>query len=253
MELEQIQMKRLFYCCMLGFACTALVAADAEPAKPEIKKAEFHWDFENSKLDKKGIPEGWKYRGKIGTPDVKFELTKDEKLGHQVLKITSDKASGVIMLDASKIDLKKYPIMRWRWKAVKLPTGADATIKAKDDQGIAIFAGYGKISQTSVSYAWQTENEPKSVGHSVYNKLVSVDWTTMRNKKEADGTWFTEEVNLRKDMEKHFKKLPSDWALTISSNSQYTSSQAEVYIDFIEFTEEPSAEVEKPTEKADAK
>ena len=28
-----------------------------------------HWDFRNTKLDKQGIPEGWSYRGKPGTPD----------------------------------------------------------------------------------------------------------------------------------------------------------------------------------------
>ena len=118
----------------------------------DTKEPVRHWDFQSSKLDKEGIPEGWSYRGKPGTPDVKYEIVEDKELKHKVLHITSDKASGVIMVECSDVDLEKYPIMRWRWKAVTLPTGADATVKAKDDQGIAVYVGYGKLSQSSISY-----------------------------------------------------------------------------------------------------
>ncbi|MBR2963138.1 MAG: DUF3047 domain-containing protein, partial [Lentisphaeria bacterium] len=126
-----------------------LNAKDKEPVR--------HWDFKSSKLDSDKIPDGWSYRGKPGTPDVKYEIVEDKELKHKVLHITSDKASGVIMVDCSDVDLKKYPIMRWRWKAVTLPTGADATVKSKDDQGIAVYVGYGKLTQSSISYNWQTE------------------------------------------------------------------------------------------------
>ena len=114
-----------------------LNAKDKEPVR--------HWDFQSSKLDSDKIPDGWSYRGNPGTPDVKYEIVEDKELKHKVLHITSDKASGVIMVDCSDVDLKKYPIMRWRWKAVTLPTGADATVKSKDDQGIAVYVGYGQV------------------------------------------------------------------------------------------------------------
>ena len=204
-----------------------------------------HWDFQTSKLDKEGIPTGWEYRGKPGTPDVKYELVEDKELKHKVLHITSDKASGVIMLDASKIDLKKYPIMRWRWKVVTLPTGADAEVKSKDDQGIAVYVGYGKITQDSISYTWQTETKKGKTGHSTYNWVVDVDWFTLRDKNDKTDTWFEEEVNVYDDMMKFFKKIPSGWALSISSNSQYTNSKADVYLDYIEFVEKKSGDAKK--------
>ena len=211
-----------------------------------------HWDFQTAKLDKKGIPEGWSYRGKPGTPDVKYELVEDKELKHNVLHITSDKASGVIMVDCSDVDLEKYSIMRWRWKAVTLPAGADATVKSKDDQGIAVYVGYGRLTQSSISYNWQTKTPKGKSGKSTYNMVVDVDWFTLRDENDKMDTWFEEEVNVYDDMKKIFKKIPSSWALSISSNSQYTKSEADVYLDYIEFVEKKSDEA-KQDEKNDEK
>ena len=217
------------------------------------KEAVRHWDFRTSKLDRKGVPEGWSYRGKPGTPDVKFEIVEDKELKHNVLRIKADKASGVIMVEGSDIDLERYPIMRWRWKAVTLPTGADAEVKAKDDQGIAVYVGYGKLSQSSISYAWQTETPKGKSGHSTYNLVVDVDWFTLRDKNDKTDTWFEEEVNVCEDMKKIFKKIPSGWALSISSNSQYTESEADVYLDYIEFVEKESGDPKKDEAKEEKK
>ena len=225
-------------CAFLSFG---LGAKDKEPVR--------HWDFRSSKLDKKGIPDGWSYRGKPGTPDVKYEIVEDKELKHNVLHITSDKASGVIMVDCSDVDLDKYPVMRWRWKAVTLPTGADATVKAKDDQGIALYVGYGRFTQSSISYNWQTETPKGKSGSSTYNMVVDVDWFTLRDKNDKMDTWFEEEVNVRDDMKKIFRKIPSSWALSISSNSQYTASKADVYLDYVEFVEKKSDEGKKDEAK----
>ena len=225
------------------FLASGLGAKDKEPVR--------RWDFASAKLDKNGIPEGWKYQGKPGTPDVKYEIVEDKELKHKVLHITSDKASGVIMVDCSDVDLDKYPVMRWRWKAVTLPTGADATIKAKDDQGIAVYVGYGRLSQSSISYNWQTETPKGKSGHSTYNWVVDVDWFTLRDKNDKMDTWFEEEVNIRDDMKKIFKKIPSGWALSISSNSQYTASKADVYLDYVEFVEKKAADEKKDEAKKD--
>ncbi len=228
-----------------AFLSLGLGAKDKEPVR--------HWDFQSSKLDSDKAPEGWSYRGKPGTPDVKYEIVEDKELKHKVLHITSDKASGVIMVDCSDVDLKKYPVMRWRWKAVTLPTGADATVKSKDDQGIAVYVGYGKLTQSSISYNWQTETPKGKSGSSTYNWVVDVDWFTLRDKNDKMDTWFEEEVNVYDDMMKIFKKIPSGWALSISSNSQYTASKADVYLDYIEFVEKKSAEAKKDEKKDEKK
>ena len=198
-------------------------------------------------------PTGWEYRGKFGTKDAVFDIVRDAESGTRVLRMTADRATGVVLFDMEDIDLEKYPIMRWKWKVEVLPAGADARIKAKDDQGIAVYVGYGRLSQDSISYTWQTETKKGKTGHSTYNHIVDVDWFTLRDKNDKMDTWFEEEVNVCDDMMKFFKKIPSGWALSISSNSQYTASKADVYLDYIEFVEKKSADAKKDEKKDEKK
>ena len=82
---------------------------------------------------------------------------------------------------------------------------------------------------------------------------MDVDWFTLRDKTDKMDTWFEEEVNVYDDMNKIFKKIPSSWALSISSNSQYTASKADVYLDYIEFVEKKSDEAKKDEKKDEKK
>lgn len=195
-------------------------------------------DFQGKRIED-NAPTCWKYRGKFGTEDAVFQLVRDPQSGKRVLKMTADKATGVVLYDMEKIDLEKYPIMRWKWKVQVLPAGADARVEAKDDQGISIYIGYGRFSQTSVSYAWQTVTPKGETGKSVYNGLVTTYWRSMRDEKDGMNVWYTEERNVRDDIKRLFgtKKIPSGLGLTVSTNSQYTGTKAVCYLEYIEFAE----------------
>ena len=108
------------------------------------------------------------------------------------MRITADSASGVLLRELKNIDLKKYPWIRWRWKADKLPVNADARIKSKDNQGIALYVGYGKFSRKSISYTWETMTPKNSSGKAKYNGLVTVFWTCLRNRQDGMGNWYIE-------------------------------------------------------------
>lgn len=220
------------------FSCVfALRAGDASgfPVTDEDGVKAIRFDFQRTKLDGDGRPDGWTYKGKFRTPDVRYAIVEDPELKHRVLLINAPQATGVVMADISDIDLAKYPIMRWRWKAVQLPTGADARVKAKDDQGIAVYVGYGRFKQTSLSYTWETETPKGETGEANYNGFVTVYWRAMRNKNDPMNVWQTDQVDLYQDILDKFGKVPDNLALSISSNSQYTESHAEVMIDYIEF------------------
>lgn len=195
-------------------------------------------NFQTKRIED-NAPNGWKYRGKPGTKDAVFELVRDPESKKRVLKMTADKATGVVLYDMKGIDLEKYPVMRWKWKVEVLPAGADARIEEKDDQGISIYIGYGWLKQTSVSYAWQTVTPKGKTGKSVYNGLVTTYWRSMRDEKDGMNVWFTEERNVRDDIKRLFDtdEIPSGLALSVSTNSQYTGSRAVCYLEYIEFAE----------------
>ncbi|MEM4248631.1 MAG: DUF3047 domain-containing protein, partial [Candidatus Nanoarchaeia archaeon] len=68
-------------------------------------------------------PAGWEIKGKIGTPNAEFYLKKNGE-GQNCLYMSADKASASIVSNPT-VDLKKYPILAWKWKADTLPVNGD--------------------------------------------------------------------------------------------------------------------------------
>lgn len=222
------------HCFLALLFCIPLVSF----AAGDVPRKGIRLDFRQEKLNWKGRPDSWTYRGKFVTPAPRYTLVHDPESGDQVLHIVAEKGSGVLMYDISKIDLNKYPVIRWRWRVHTLPAGADARIREKDDQAVAIYIGTGRLTQKSISYTWQTETPKGSEGVSVYNKVVTTYWYTIRNKTDGCGVWYVEERDLRDDLTKKLGKVPEELALTISVNSQYTGTRASVELDYIEFLED---------------
>lgn len=200
-------------------------------------------DFNEARPGNKG-PQGWLFQHKPFTPETHFSLVTDGK--KQVLKVESRKSSGIILLDISRIPLKKYPILRWKWKAEKLPENADGRLPRKDDQALGIYVGAGKRVSNSLAFRWETSTPTGYKGIAKYGMgLICVKWESLRNHKDPLNVWVLEEVNLYEKLIELFNgKLPRrDLALSISGNSQYTGSSSCGYIAFFEFAQQPSTKM----------
>lgn len=233
--MERPPMKKLLsYCICLfvaGFFCnTVSFASPAEnPGRIRI-------DFTNSVKMGKSVTGGWHYKGKPFTKDIEFSIAKVD--GVRVLKVASQKSSGTILYDLSTIDLKKYPLMRWKWMAVKLPRGGCATDPKRDDQVLAIYAGAGRPRTHSVAFRWETVTPKGTKGQSRYGLgMVLVNWFVLRNRRDKLNTWYVEEVNLFEHLQRIFPRgIPEkDLALSITGNSQYTQSDSLGYVEYLEF------------------
>jgi hypothetical protein len=187
------------------------------------------------------IPEGWRERGKPGTPLTDFTVKEDPATGDGILYVESNKASGSLITLAENVDLKKTPFLVWRWKVDEFPEGADGRTPAKDDQAIGIYIGDGSIfNNKSVSYRWDTETPVGTEGSSVYGAgTVRVKWITLRNKKDGPGKWFTESRNCLEDYKKAWGSVPKKLYISITSNSQYTGTRAEAAIEWIKLSAGP--------------
>lgn len=207
------------------------MSADAEFDYNQV----FRVDFSNSFNDGKAVS-GWTYRGKLGTPGASYTVATVD--GVKVLKLESRQGTGTILFDISKVDLKKYPIMRWKWRVDRLPDGADGRLSHKDDQPIGIYVGSGGLlSQTSVAFRWESDT-PKNTGGFVKYGMgaIRVTWKCVRNKNDKLETWYVDECNIYKALSEIFHgKLPERIALTLSTNSQYTKSTSLSYLEYVEF------------------
>ncbi len=229
--------------CAVGAALVFSISTILKKGVPVGQREEFTvgWKEEFTPVPGAGkvvLPKGWAVRGKLGTKQAVFSLATDPKESNSFLHMEADKASASLISRVKGVDIKKTPLLRWRWRARTLPEGADGRRKARDDQAIGIYVGAGStLNNRSISYRWDTETPKGAEGNCSYGSgFVKVKWYTLRNKEDAaDGRWFIEERNVAEDFKKAWGFSPTEVYVSVSCNSQYTDSRAAADLEWIEF------------------
>lgn len=196
-------------------------------------------DFTRAKQSGKSVT-GWIYRGKPGTAGSRFSVETVD--GKKVLVMSSRRGTGTLLYDLSKVDLKKYPYMRWKWRVDVYPVGGDGRDPGKDDQAVALYLGAGTpLFQHSSAFRWDTLTPKGSSGFIKYGLgTVKVHWTCLRNQADGTGVWRIDECNAGEVFRKMCKgRVPAERALTLSANSQYTGTSSRAYLEYVEFYAEP--------------
>ena len=186
-------------------------------------------------------PKGWDVKGVPGRSKALFTSGHADGTNF-VLRMTSDDASATFKSGKLQIDLNKTPLMRWRWKALVLPEGADGRIETLDDQAVGLYVSTGSmLKQKCVAYRWETDTPKGHSGRAKYGAgIVSIFWVSVRNKEDlaagsdSDG-WFIDEANVAEAFEKAYGNIPDTIGLGISCNSQFTGTKAEALVDWVEF------------------
>jgi outer membrane protein OmpA-like peptidoglycan-associated protein len=192
-----------------------------------------------------GVPEGWKLEKKTGTPSMK--TGKDGDVYYLNLVSPGDSSFGVRR--EVRIDIKKYPILCWRWKINKLPQGGDVRKSATDDQALQIYvafkeSGFLGMNTPVVGYIWDNEAPKGWSGRSPQMGGDKLRYIVVRNKTDNVGQWYTERRNVYKDYKRLFAEINKGepqgltTGLQFHINSQHTNSYAESMIGDVYFSSE---------------
>ncbi len=232
-------------CAVLLSLLTAwrLAAADAAPG------VGWREDFSKPQPNVGLPPVNWKLDGKkFMVPMTSFQI-KDapgQSVSGKVLEVHACRSSGAL-ITMPRVDLRRYPILRWRWRVHRLPPGADGRT-AKDDQAVAIYFGSGGIlSRKTVAYRWETLTPIGAEGKIVYaGGVVTVHYRCIRNQDSPVNQWLEEERNVAEDFRRVYGYLPEpdQYVVSVAGNSQYTKSDALAQIDYIEMAELPGKQKE---------
>lgn len=195
------------------------------------------------------MPRGAEVRGRPGTPLAVFEVVPGpDAAGGHVLRMTAERASGALLVPVTGVDLNRTPILRWRWRVIEWPAGADGRRADRDDQAIGIYIGAeGVFRRPSLAYRWETETPVGTTGVVSYaGGIVRVHWMALRN-RDSGTDFVVEERNVAEDWRAMVGgPPPRTFAISISCNSQYTRSRAVAELDWFEFapapTDRPSVE-----------
>jgi hypothetical protein len=189
-----------------------------------------------------GIPPGWVLDQKAGTVNLRLEKAGKNFVVHMV----SDRNSSFGIKREIHVDLKEYPYLNWRWKAVRLPRGGDVRKAATDDQAIQLYVSFtatgfpAALNTPVIGYIWDNEAPRGWTGRSEQIGGEKLRYLVVRNKTDRIGEWYTERRNLYEDFRKLFRDLKGvdtvTYGIQFHINSQYTKSEAESFIGDVFFS-----------------
>ena len=230
----------IFSCGILVFLFLAVVAAGAMNI--------LHvGDFSDTAVGK--LPENWEpLTFKNISAHTRYSVVLDNNT--PVVKAVSDaSASGLIR--KIKIDPKKYPIIKWRWKITNIYKKGDVTKKSGDDFPARVYIAfeydpdkasffqrakfkaikllYGQYPPSAaITYVWANKIPVGTIVANPYTddvQMIAVESGTAKA-----GTWVSEERNVYQDYIKSFgKKPPMISGIAIMTDSDNTGEKAVSY------------------------
>jgi outer membrane protein OmpA-like peptidoglycan-associated protein len=194
------------------------------------------------------VPAGWKLDKNTGKPSL--EIKKENNLFS--LHLISAGNSSFGLRKEFNVDVKKFPVLCWRWKVNKLPRGGDVRKSATDDQALQLYVAFkatGFPAMTHIpviGYIWDSEAPKGWSGRSCQLGGDKLRYLVLRNRTDQTGQWYTERRNVYQDYKKLFSDIKGGepkgltTGVQIHINSQRTKSPADSEIAEIYFSADPN-------------
>jgi hypothetical protein len=135
--------------------------------------------------DVRGVPEAWQLAENSG--QASFSLAKVDGLNALLLRSADTSFS---IQRRVKIDLERYPILTWKWKVTRLPTGGDFRKAKTDDQAAQLFLALSRTK--AIVYVWETTAPQGLIAEASAPPLMRVKVVVVRSGPLQTGRWITE-------------------------------------------------------------
>jgi hypothetical protein len=203
------------------YALLALVAALVLPVAtlaqtPATRPLE---TFEDDAVGKP--PKDWKTR----SGEIEKVYTVLEENGNKFLHADAKGVSVTIGKD-DKFDVKRFPVITWRWRVTELPKGGDERKKDTGDSAAGFYVVFGgwPIPNT-VKYVWSSTLPVGTRLESPFAGQTKI--VVLRSGPEQLGQWVEERVNVVEDYRRFFSEDPGKpRGIGILSDSDNTKSRA---------------------------
>jgi Protein of unknown function (DUF3047) len=171
----------------------------------------------------RGMPPSWELKVKSGK--AAFEVMRDGDIPALHLKSMDSSYS---VQGKVNVDVKRYPILSWKWKVTQLPKGGDFRRSKSDDQAAQLFLAFTETK--AIVYIWDTTAPQGLMESTSPVPFMTVKVVVVRSGPAELGKWVTETRNVYKDYKKLYgDEPPVVKGMRFQINSQHTKTSAESY------------------------
>lgn len=176
-----------------------------------------------------GFPSKWRVSNETAKTIYRIESEK----GNHFLRARAENQAVQIGLE-HVFDPTNQPRLKWRWRVMELPTGADERVSGKHDAAAQVYVIFdNQILPRVVKYTWSSSLPPGTQFTSpLYDRNKGI---VLRSGPAGLGRWHDEEVNFFEDYKKLFGEEPGKVqgiAILTSSDATRTIAAAD-YDDFV--------------------
>ena len=171
-----------------------------------------------------------------------YEIVKE---GDNYFLKARAKKGGAIIAKEFNYNLKEFPVLSWRWRALMLPKGGDERYKSSGDSAAGIYIIFPSLIKPEklknswglkvpipdhlkpecVKYVWSSSLPKGTVTDSPYSSKTKI--IVLENRDSSLSQWITEEVDVYEDYKRLFHKEPAEVrAVGILTDADDTSSEA---------------------------
>ena len=175
------------------------------------------------------FPTGWKsYPFYSGKAHRVYQVQSDGS-GKFIQARDSEDISVPIFTDFDW-DIEKFPYLKYRWRAQKLPSGARESSRATNDSACGVSVGFGRTS--ALKYVWSSTLPIGSFWEKEPGKMVIIAKASGSGKA---GTWQNVTIEVPKDYREYFRreesKAPSGIGIMTDGNAVHQPAECD-YADF---------------------
>ena len=182
----------------------------------------FTLNFDGDEAGK--FPAGWTSQDKENMAKVYSIRTED---GHRFIHADA-KGISVQIGHEKTWNLKEFPILRWRWRALVFPEGSDERKKNGNDNVLSVYVVFGGWPiPSSIKYIWSDTLPVGATFDSPHSSKTKI--FVVRSGRSLSGKWLTEERNVLADYRSLFgegEKNPSARGILLLTDSDSTMTRA---------------------------
>lgn len=171
--------------------------------------------------------------------ETRYELMNEGNV--TVLKASSN-ASASGLVKKQTVDLRKTPILEWRWRLDQALPAREEQSKKGDDYAARIYVivkdGWFFWQTKALNYVWSSRDNPPSSWPNAFAP-DNARMLPVRNAQHGSGQWFAERRNVREDLKQLFGKTYDEIeAIAIMTDTDNSGLSAQASYGELIFSEE---------------
>ena len=179
------------------------------------------------------FPSGWETpdRGELQSVKQSGAFVVEQDGAQRVLHARYRRKSVMLGHGVDGWDLSRYPIVQWRWKAVKLPAGGNEIDSDTDDSAASVQAvwliGFPFMVR-QLKYTWSST---LAVGTRASNRLGHDQLVVLESGPQYLGQWRSASVNVLEHYREFFGETDAaaPTGISLQTDADATASMAEAY------------------------